>query len=109
MNMKTSIITVVIIALGLSACAPTTTEVGRGKVTSLGKEKLIIENKGEILFLDLSATDRARLAPLEKGEQVTLLGKKAPASDNDSSSESFDVDEVVRANGDHIRMSNGRN
>ena len=76
---------------------------------SLGKKKLILENKSELLFVDVTPGDIKRLHDLKKGEHVVLLGTKdVKESGEGAISESADVDVLVRDNGEHIRLGSSR-
>ena len=94
--------------LGLGACQNNNgNEVGHGKVLSSGPHKLILQEKGELLFVDIQDSDRERLSKLTKGEHVTLLGTThLTDSGHGIQSETTDIDEVVRENGHHIRLGN---
>ena len=95
------------VSLSLSACnAPNSNTVGSGKVVTLGQKKLILENEGEFLFLDVQASDHERLKDLKKGEHITLLGKTTETADNSSGSKSTssEISEVVQDDGTHIRL-----
>jgi hypothetical protein len=93
-------------AFGLAACQNNqSSEVGHGKIISLGPQKLILQNKAELLFVDIPESDRERLSELQKGEHVTLLGTmEVSDSGHGDFSESADIDEVVQDNGHHIRL-----
>ncbi|NCY26908.1 MAG: hypothetical protein EBX37_19405, partial [Alphaproteobacteria bacterium] len=64
--------------LSISGCQqPADTEkLASGQVVSLGKEHLIVQDGGHVMFLSVDETTKRNLAKLKKGENITLIGKK---------------------------------
>jgi hypothetical protein len=91
---------------GISACTSSSVgEVASGKVVSLGKQHLILQNQHDVIFLEVGATDKERLKSLKKGEKITLIGKKEVIDLGDGrEKENSEVHEVVKENGTHIPL-----
>ena len=98
-----------ILGLALCVCSGCTGNkliaIASGKVVSVGKKNLILQDKSDVLFVSLDAIDRQRLKNLKKGEHITLLGKDQPdGHSTDNKATSLEIDEILLDNGTHIPL-----
>lgn len=92
--------------LAASACAPGTSDsVASGKVVSLGKQHLILQNQHDVIFLEVDEADKQNLKGLKKGENVTLLGRREVIDMGDGrEKDNSEILEVVQEDGRHISL-----
>ncbi|MBV8938480.1 MAG: hypothetical protein JO089_01400 [Alphaproteobacteria bacterium] len=95
----------------VASCAPSpspsSTEhydvIASGKVEYVGEKKLILQDKRDVIFINLDASDKELKKRIKKGEQITLLGQNDVVKDaKGHKTTSAEIDEIVLENGTHI-------
>ncbi len=88
-------------ASALTACEPVSSGATqtKGKVVTMGKTHLILDDGRSVMFLAVAESDKARLKDLKKGDEVTLIGKKAPENEK-----SIDIEEIIKPDGSRVQL-----
>lgn len=88
-------------SLTLAACEPMPDNIThtKGKVVTMGKKHLILDDGRSVMFLAVEESDKARLNDLKKGDEVTLIGKKVPENEK-----SIDIEEIIKPDGSRVQL-----
>jgi len=87
-------------ALALWGCQPGASDTRtKGIVVSVSKTHLVLQDASTMMFVTITAEDKARLKGLKKGDLITLVGKTTEGNEH-----SMDIIEVITASGQHIPL-----